>query len=137
MNNHINYFGIPFMSDSSKDENEKSFFTVPVAFQNGAVEKDIYDGYKNYMPRPYVLNNTKDGLMKTIQAYYFVLNDLTLYLDVNSEDKEALDYFNRVVKEFNEAMDSYIKNYGPLNIYSSEEQTWIWNKTWPWERGTY
>ncbi len=138
MNNHINYFGTPFISNNvGNSVTNKAFFPAATAFANGAIEKDIYEGYKNYLPRPYVLNNTMEGLERTIQAYYFSLNDLTLYLDVHPDDTKAINQFNEYVKEFNDAMDDYIKLYGPINFYSKEENPWIWNKVWPWERRRY
>lgn len=137
MNNHINYFGNPFISNPITEENSQSFFPAQTALANGTIYKGIYEGYKHYLPRPIVLNNTIEGLERTIQAYYFSLNDLTLYLDVHPDDEKSVNKFNEYVKEFNNAMNEYIKINGPVNIYSKELNPWIWNKVWPWEGRRY
>lgn len=137
MNNHTNYFSTPFISKEKGNEVNKTFFPVATALANGAIEKDIYRGYKHYLPRPLVLNNTLEGMERTIQAYYFSLNDLVLYLDIHPDDAKALILFNEYVKKLNDAMNEYTKMNGPINFYSKEENPYIWNRLWPWERRRY
>lgn len=137
MNNHTNYFSTPFISKENSHKANKTFFPVATAFANGAIEKDIYQGYKHYLPRPLVLNNTIEGIKRTMQAYYFAINDLVLYLDIHPDDVEALNLFNEYVNKLNNIADEYTKMNGPINFYSKEENPYIWNQTWPWERSSY
>ncbi|MCI6508364.1 MAG: spore coat protein CotJB [Bacilli bacterium] len=133
MNRHTNYF------DSSVRMNNLNYIDVSKfndsfdALIKGCIDNDIYDQYENYVPKQLIFNDTQEGLLHRIQAYYFSLADLTLFLDVHPNNKNALELYNRYVNDLNETKEIYINNYGPLTLDSINQNSWQWVKTWPWE----
>lgn len=133
MNRHTNYF------DSSVRMNNLNYIDVSKfndsfdALIKGCIDNDIYDQYANYVPKQLIFNDTQEGLLHRIQAYYFSLADLTLFLDVHPNNKNALELYNRYVNDLNETKEIYINNYGPLTLDSINQNSWQWVKTWPWE----
>ncbi|MDY4052535.1 MAG: spore coat protein CotJB [Bacilli bacterium] len=133
MNRYTNYF------DSSVRMNNLNYIDVSKfndsfdALIKGCIDNDIYDQYENYVPKQLIFNDTQEGLLHCIQAYYFSLADLTLFLDVHPNNKNALELYNRYVNDLNETKEIYINNYGPLTLDSINQNSWQWVKTWPWE----
>lgn len=133
MNRHTNYF------DSSVRMNNFNYIDVSKfndsfdALIKGCIDSDIYDQYENYVPKQLIFNDTQEGLLHRIQAYYFSLADLTLFLDVHPNNKNALELYNRYVNDLNETKETYINNYGPLTLDSINQNNWQWVKSWPWE----
>lgn len=133
MNRHTNYF------DSSVRMNNLNYIDVSKfndsfdALIKGCIDNDIYDQYENYVPKQLIFNDTQEGLLHRIQAYYFSLADLTLFLDVHPNNKNALELYNRYVNDLNETKEIYINNYGPLTLDSINQNSWQWVNTWPWE----
>lgn len=133
MNRYTNYF------DSSVRMNNLNYIDVSKfndsfdALIKGCIDNDIYDQYENYVPKQLIFNDTQEGLLHRIQAYYFSLADLTLFLDVHPNNKNALELYNRYVNDLNETKEIYINNYGPLTLDSINQNSWQWVKTWPWE----
>jgi spore coat protein JB len=79
--------------------------------------------------------NSKDKLFACITATSFVMDDLRIYLDTHPTDQEALDYWRKIEKVRNEAVDEYTKCYGPINSYDvNVKNKWTWiDEPWPWE----
>ena len=77
----------------------------------------------------------KEKLFAYITASSFVLDDLRLFLDTHPNDKEALDYWRKVEKGRNEAVEEYTKCYGPISAYNVDAKNyWTWvDEPWPWE----
>ena len=138
MNNHINYFGIPYQKVSTNNlQDVTNFYVANVALSNGSIEESLYKPYYNYVPRTLVLTEDKEGLINAIRAYYFALADLTLFLDTHPTNKLAIELYNRYIINFNQAMNQYESLYGPLTIFSAQSNLnhFDWVKNMPWERG--
>lgn len=78
---------------------------------------------------------SRDKLFACITATSFVLDDLRIYLDTHPYDQEALDYWRKVERVRNEAVEEYTKCFGPINSYKvdvSNRWTWV-DEPWPWE----
>lgn len=77
----------------------------------------------------------REKLFACITATSFVLDDLRLFLDTHTTDREALDYWEKVERVRNEAVKEYTKCYGPINMYEVEvDDRWTWvDEPWPWE----
>lgn len=77
----------------------------------------------------------REKLMKQLQMYDFAVIEAGLFLDTHPNDKEALNYFNKVRKLAENARENYEKKYGPNLMTSTEGRTnWEWAlKPWPWE----
>ena len=69
-----------------------------------------------------------------LQTMAFVIQELALYLDTHSEDKEALEVYRTFQKMYEECRETYEKECGPLNHISVTKGEYKWlNDPWPWE----
>ena len=82
-------------------------------------------------------NNIPDkcSLMNSIYEIGFSLDDTILYLDTHPKDREALDYYHKLRKEYKELVKIFTINYGPLSandVVNDNYFTWV-NRPMPWE----
>ncbi len=79
--------------------------------------------------------NSREKLFSVIEATSFVCDDLRLFLDTHPTDRAALDYWSKVSKVRNEAVNEYTRCYGPIEMYRVENDNhWAWvDGPWPWE----
>lgn len=77
---------------------------------------------------------SKNALMKQLQIYQFSILETALYLDTHPHDPQALAYYNKIKKAYEEALDTYQTEYGPLSIGGNMGKEWQWiDGPWPWE----
>ena len=138
-------FAIDIMNDT---ENKKNYsmntmdsnktiklYNLDEALKRGNAFPNLYDSYKNYMPKEIRVNNGREKDLLEIQMLDFEINDLNLYLDLNPNDNYTFQLFKKYVKECKEKKEEYAKNYGPLTLDTLTD-TWKWSKgVWPWEEG--
>lgn len=75
-------------------------------------------------------------LLEDLQAAYFVMHDLNLYLDTHPKDQDAIDQYNQYAKYKNELVTYIESRFGPLEMYAENpsQNKWIWsNGPWPWQ----
>lgn len=80
---------------------------------------------------------SKCALMRKVTEHFFVLYDLSLYLDTHPDDCNALSLYHRHNEIYRQYYDEYIKNYGPIaftDVKSDDYWTWV-AEEWPWEGG--
>lgn len=80
---------------------------------------------------------SQNELKKSIQSYRFAAHDMLLYLDTHPEDEKAFALFKSLTKKANELQNSYLQQYGPLDVREAAECAefnWI-DSPWPWEKG--
>ena len=63
----------------------------------------------------------------------FIINDLNLYLDLHSNDKEIFNLFKKYIEEEKILEDKYIKEYGPLTLKDTTQNQYDWINNMPWE----
>lgn len=76
------------------------------------------------------------SLMKAILEIGFSLDDVILFLDTHPCNEEALCYYHKLHKEYEELVEQYTKNFGPLfakDVHCDKYFAWA-NKPMPWER---
>ena len=79
-------------------------------------------------------NSSKQKMLKTVQAYSFMVYDTLLYLDAYPDSKEALMNYNKYKKLEARARMEYEAKYGPLTKSANDGNSWAWIKgPWPWE----
>ena len=100
----------------------------------GTIFRKLYETYK-IIPKNPVPNSEQEKLMQEIQTYCIACIDMTLYLDVNPSDKDAIDLFNMIKDRKEESKKKYEQIYGPLSLKSETLKgipwTWLISK-WPW-----
>ncbi len=79
--------------------------------------------------------NNREKLLKNVQYYSFAVLESAMFLDTHPECAEALAYYNKYKKLWEEAKAEFEAKYGPLTIASdANNDCWQWaNGPWPWE----
>lgn len=74
-------------------------------------------------------------LLNKVRMCYFAMVDASLYLDSHPDCKDALSFFEKHKKLYNQAKTEYEENYAPLDFESgAADNGWAWAKEpWPWE----
>lgn len=106
------------------------------AFIKGNLFNNLYIPYKDYKVAQINPKNEEEYLMLMIQIYDFCAHELTLYLDVNPNDQEAIRLRTEYINLAKQALNEYESQYKALNLTSSNLATipWAWDtKKWPWE----
>lgn len=122
----------------SQDVTKKNVFEPYNGFIRGNLFPDLYNSYK--IDKPYEIKpmNEQAEILTYIDSLSFACIDLGLYLDINPDDKDALELFNQYRLNLNDYMIQYQNKYGPIsrNSDSLNVYPWKWNESpWPWERG--
>lgn len=105
------------------------FMAPKETFEKGNIEKNIYLGYKNYIPKHPKINVSKENeLLLNVMTFDFYMHELNLYLDTHPMDKEAIKLFKNAREMYNQYANEYTENYGPLEINTLK----INNDYWEW-----
>lgn len=103
--------------------------------KRGNLFSDEYVPYKNNTYFNILGTDDRSVLMLEIMSYCFAINDLNLYLDLHSDDKEMYKLFKMYVKKEMDLEEEYVKRYGSLCVNDSKDGfDWIKNP-WPWDKG--
>lgn len=79
-------------------------------------------------------NKSENKYYRAVQKYGFAVVEANLYLDTHPNDKKALEYFDKVRSLYNNAVEVYENNFGPLTALNNQSSEWKWIKgPWPWE----
>lgn len=78
------------------------------------------------------LSNT---MLHQLQALHFAVSELGLYLDTHPTDQDALDLFNQYAELYEDALQKYEQEKGPLmQMRAGSSGLYQWVKgPWPWE----
>lgn len=76
---------------------------------------------------------SKAELMRRLQALAFAKTETELYLDCHPDNKMALEYYKKLLKELMSVTLEYEDKYGPVTAGGGTLETWDWIKgPWPW-----
>lgn len=80
------------------------------------------------------MTDREKALMR-VQTYGFALDEAILFLDTHPNNREALEYYHKAQKEYNNAVEIYTANFGPLQAkYVRTHDGWGWIEgCMPWE----
>ncbi|NLZ45902.1 MAG: spore coat protein CotJB [Clostridiales bacterium] len=78
----------------------------------------------------------KQKLMQKVQSCSFALVEANLFLDSHPNCKEAIAFYEKHLKMYNDAVKEYEKMYNPITPAGAvKDGKWTWSTTpWPWER---
>lgn len=146
MNDYLNNYNFFNNFEKNQDFVDKEYkqyvnttqrlFDPYQGFIRGNMFLDLYDSYKIKEPYNIKPMNNQADMLTYIDSLSFACTDLNLYLDVNPDDKEAINLFNMYRMKKKELMENYQNKYGPLLLSSDSLNAypWTWNdKPWPWE----
>ena len=73
--------------------------------------------------------------LKKLRAIDFAIQETVLYLDAYPENRQALEYYHKLIEMRGRLLSSYEKTCGPLTMYGNvNRNTWEWVEgPWPWE----
>ena len=72
--------------------------------------------------------------MTELQTMAFAIQELALYLDTHRDDKEALELYRSYQKLYQQGMQAYAEQCGPLNHGTPTSGPYRWlDDPWPWE----
>ena len=76
-----------------------------------------------------------ERLLTLIRRLDFVLVETNLYLDTHPCDRTAISYFERALREREQAATKYEKMVGPLTAAGNRvRDVWLWStESWPWQ----
>lgn len=82
-------------------------------------------------------NSCCNALMNQVYQTGFAVDDILLYLDTHPCDPAALAYYQQVRALYQNAVQAYESQYGPLFMTNVDDRNyWTWiNEPWPWEGG--
>ena len=74
--------------------------------------------------------------MTRIRELSFMLNDISLFLDTNPNNQQALASYGKYRDMLAEAVEYYEQNFAPLTSSSADKcGKWSWlEHPWPWEK---
>ena len=109
-------------------------FKPDMAFRNGNLFSNLYQGYKNYKPASLNASSEKERKMMELSEICFDAHELNLYLDLHPEDRSMFLLFQDYQKRADQLKNEYEEKYGPLCIDSEMKNNFTWSNTnWPWE----
>lgn len=82
------------------------------------------------------MQTEKQRLLAKVRKYGFALDEARLFLDSHPDSNEAVRYYEKNLKLYENAVAEYEKNYAPITCSGAVKNgKWAWNTTpWPWER---
>lgn len=72
-----------------------------------------------------------------LMAIDFAVDELELYLDTHSGDKEAFELYQSMLALSKKAHEEYVERFGPItqsDMLGMEKYCWL-RDPWPWEPG--
>lgn len=74
--------------------------------------------------------------MQRVQTCGFALVEANLFLDSHPTSREAIAFYEKHLKMYNEAVEEYEKQFTPIRKSNAiKDGKWTWATTpWPWER---
>ena len=131
-----NYFNIDNKFFNSSSKQNLDLYDPYEGFIRGNMYKNLYDPYKINSPYEIKPMNEQAEMLTYIDALCFACIDLSLYLDVFPNNKDAINLFNKYNSQKKNLMDKYQEKFGPLTLDSDalNAYPWAWNeRPWPWD----
>lgn len=131
-----NYFNIDNQFFNSSSKQDLDLYDPYEGFIRGNMYKNLYDPYKINSPYEIKPMNEQAEMLTYIDALCFACIDLSLYLDIFPNNKDAINLFNKYNSQKKNLMDNYQEKFGPLTLDSDalNAYPWAWNeRPWPWD----
>lgn len=137
-NNPFDTMFIDMMNNNQKknDNSNTTLYDPYNGFIRGNLFKNLYDPYKNEEPYEIKPANEQARLLTDIDSLGFAMTDLNLFLDVNPNNKDAINLFNQYREQKERLTKEYENRFGPITLDSDSLNSypWAWNDMpWPWD----
>ena len=134
-NDWYSEFANNFMNNNMNNTNIE-LADPQTALDRGNLFNNLYDPYRNYKYRPLRAHNQQEELLYNILMHNFALIEMDLYLDLNPNNQNILNLYNRYLNNKKKLVSEYERNYGPLTCEGDNIgiNNWNWRMSpWPWE----
>ncbi len=76
-------------------------------------------------------------MMEAVYTNGFAADEARLFLDTHPHDRGALEYYQKKMNLYRQAVAHYEEKYGPITVEGAAMGgSWQWAKSpWPWEGG--
>lgn len=142
-NNDGNGFNYTFLDlagltndiNNNSNSDNLNLYSSKEGFLRGNMFRNEYKPYKNYDFVNISPKNDREAKMYNVMQYEFAILDMNLYLDLNPNNRYALNILKELIRLENEAKEEYEKEYGPLEICDISGNDYDWIKSpWSWEK---
>lgn len=102
--------------------------------RKGLVRGTLFPGLE--LPFMGMVNQKERNItpLTELQALAFAIQELALYLDTHRDDQEALELYRSYQKMYQNAVQTYSEQYGPMNHRIPTEGPYKWlDDPWPWD----
>lgn len=126
--NNYNYF-------DTFNNNQNALFGAYEGYLKGNMYKNLYNQYKSYQPEIIMPKSEQEQELFNLNQIGFAMHDINLYLDINPDNQQMLNMFEQYKNMYNEVFNQYERNYGPICVNNTNNQTpfeWEYKK-YPWE----
>ena len=133
---YYNYVNNNYNQPYNQNMKNINIYNPYQGYIRGNMFPDLYNTYKINAPFEIEPLNEQADMLTNIDAYSFALTDLTLYLDVYTNDKTMIDLYNRYLMQKKQIVRDYENKYGPLTLDSESlnKYPWAWDGKLPWDR---
>lgn len=137
--NNYDYYRAKNEIEMPKESIKNKFIITNDPYQGfirGNMFDSLYKPYKTYKVKELNPTNNREYQLLLVQMYAFAAHDLSLYLDINPDDVNAINLRMRYMDAYQEALANYESSFGPITEDSQllSSTPWAWNTNkWPWE----
>ena len=109
---------------------DPTMYSICDALNHGTLFPGLFLPLKNRTE----VSNVCQGDLENLMALAFSIYDLGLYLDTHAQDTAALQKYQALVAQYEEAMEDYVAKYGPITQMQVTGNNYTWLKNpWPWD----
>lgn len=113
---------------------EEKLVSSELGYLRGNMFLREYVPYKNYQVRKLEAKTNEEALLLKLSQMEFALNDLSLYLDLHSNDMAVFNKFREYTNEYKRYLNEFEKTYRPLCLSSINKDSYEYYKNpWPWD----
>ena len=134
----LDYFNLDKMKKLDFNTTKDSKIDLENGFYLGNAFPSIYEPYKNYKPKKVNGYSEQEKMLLRIQELDFLINDLSLYLDINPNDTKVFETFKKLNMELKGLKSRYYDKYEVLELCDDNKSKYTWiDEPWPWDGGYY
>lgn len=115
------------------DINKDKSYQLYDGYIRGNMFKDLYEPYNNHSFYNIKPKSKKEECLLELMMLSFAINDLNLYLIINSDDKEIFNKYKYYINTYQKKMMEYENTYGMLNLDNEKDNFTYLEIPLPWE----
>ena len=121
---------------TNKANVNNQLYQASEGYMKGNLFRNLYNPYMNYVPAQLVARNEREELLLNLNKMQFCAHELSLVLDIDPNNSNILNDFNKYKNEYDRLLKEYESKYEAINIDSNnkDNSSYGWGEErWPWE----